>query len=133
RFSRVRLAPVVAAGAIAVLCIASPLPMSASTTQSASVTLRGVRPFPDKTVVATVRMHPAGAAAGANWFTITAWQGAGPGDGGLVIANLHPVGPGVYRADRPVPVYGQWKTLLRLQKGTEVQVIPIYMPYDPAI
>jgi hypothetical protein len=78
-------------------------------------------------------MHPAEAAEDANWFTITSWQGAGSGDGGLVIANLRPIGPGLYRADRPVPVYGQWKTLLRLQKGTEVQVVPIYMPYDPAI
>ncbi len=130
---RIPVAAAVAAGVVAAFCIGFPLPMTADAGQSATVSLREVRPFPHKTAVATVRMHPAEAAEDANWFTITSWQGAGPGDGGLVIANLRPIGPGLYRADGPVPVYGQWKTLLRLQKGTEVQVVPIYMPYDPAI
>ena len=130
---RVPAAAAVAAGAVAVFCIVFPLPMSANVSQSATVTLQVVRPDPDEMVVPTVRLHPADAATGANWFTVTSWQGARTTDGGLVIANLLPVGQGVYRADRPVPVYGEWKTLVRLQKGSEVQVVPIYMPYDPGI
>jgi len=130
---RIPVAAAVAAGVAAAFCIGFPLPMTANADQSVTVSLRQVRPFPAKTVDVTVRMHPADAATGANWFTVTSWQGAGPHDGGLVIANLRPVGPGMYRADRPVPVYGNWKTLLRLQKGSEVQVVPIFMPYDPAI
>jgi len=130
---RVPVAVAVTAGVVAAFCIGYPLPMTANAGQSATLSLREVTPFPNRTVLPTVRMHPADAATDANWFTVTSWQGAGPGDGGLVISNLRPTSPGVYRADRPVPVYGQWKTLLRLQKGTEVQVVPIYMPYDPAI
>ena len=41
--------------------------------------------------------------------------------------------PGTYRADGPVPVSGEWKALVRLQKGTAVAAMPIYMPDDPAI
>ena len=133
RSVRIPLAAGVAAGAVAILCIGFPLPMSANTSQSATLSLRQVAPNPDRTVLATVQLHPADAAEHANWFTITSWQGARGIDGGLVIANLRPAGPGRYVADRPVPVYGEWKTLLRLQKGSEVQVVPIYMPYDPAI
>ena len=133
RFARIPVAAVVGAWAIALFCIAYPLPMTAHPDQRASVSLRTVHPSPGHTALATVRVDPADVAAGADWFTITSWQGAGPGDGGLVIANMRPVGPGVYRADRPVPVDGQWKTILRLQAGRAVQVVPVYLPSDPAI
>src|SRR5205823_680608 len=109
---------VIAAGVVALACVAIPLPMTAKPQDTATVTLRTVHPVPDETVLATVQLHPADAAEDAEWFTITSWQGAGPGDGGLVIANMLPMGAGSYRADRPVPVSGDWKTLLRLQKGT---------------
>src|SRR5205085_9401420 len=117
RRARIRPAAAIAAAAVAMTCIGFPLPMTASADQSATVSLDQVRPFPQRTVVPPVTVHPGDAAAGANWFTVTSWQGARTTSGGLVIANLLPVGPGVYRADRPVPVYGQWKTLLRLQRG----------------
>jgi hypothetical protein len=78
-------------------------------------------------------MHPADAAVDARWFNVTAWQGERNGDGGLVIADLHEVGPGVYRTNEMVPVFGEWKTLLRLHTGRSLQVVPIYMPADPVI
>jgi hypothetical protein len=82
---------------------------------------------------ADVKVDPPDAAAHADWFTVTAWQGARHGDGGLVIRTLHRTGPGVYRTDGTFPVYGQWKALLRLAKGSSVEVAPIYLPADPAI
>jgi len=133
RHARVPVGAVVAASALALLCIGYPLPMTAATADTATVSLRTVQRSPNHTVLATVRLRPSDAAAGANWFTITSWQGAGTGDGGLVIADVRRLGPGLYRADRPVPVDGQWKTILRLQTGTEVQVVPIFMPLDQAI
>jgi len=133
RRARIPVAAIVGAWAVALFCIAYPLPMTANTSQRATVSLHTTHRFPTHTVLATVRLHPADAASGANWFTITSWQGAGPGDGGLVIADMRPVGPGVYRTDRAVPVDGQWKTILRLQVGNALQVVPIFMPEDPAI
>jgi hypothetical protein len=33
----------------------------------------------------------------------------------------------------PVPIYGEWKTLIRLHDGAAITAVPIYMPRDPAI
>ena len=49
-------------------------------------------------VEATVRIDPPDAAAGAEWFDVTAWQG-----GGLVVDPLKRTGPGVYRTHRADP------------------------------
>jgi hypothetical protein len=80
-------------------------------------------------VVATARLSPPDAAEGARWFTITAWQG-----GGAIVAPMRRIGPGLYQATRPVPVWGpKWKATLRLQRGRAVLGLPIYMPEDSAI
>ena len=88
---------------------------------------------PGGRVHVTVHLHPADAARDARWFNVTAWQGARTGNGGLVIKQLHEVGPGVYRTDGTVPVFGEWKALLRLHKGRSLMALPIYLPADPAI
>ncbi|HEV7886745.1 MAG TPA: hypothetical protein VGO92_04240, partial [Acidimicrobiales bacterium] len=82
---------------------------------------------------ADVRLSPPDAADDADWFNVTAWQGARTGDGGLVIVPLHKVGPGHWQTDRTFPVTGEWKALLRLARGRVVEVAPIYLPADPAI
>jgi hypothetical protein len=51
-----------------------------------------------------------------------------------VVAPMRRVGPGLYRATRPVPVWGpKWKSTLRLQRGRAVLGMPVYMPADSAI
>ena len=79
-------------------------------------------------VEATVRMDPPDAAADAEWFDVTAWQG-----GGLVVAPLQRTGPGVYRSTEPIPVYGNWKAMIRLHDGNSLTALPIYLPRDEAI
>jgi hypothetical protein len=79
-------------------------------------------------VEATVRMDPPDAAANAEWFDVTAWQG-----GGLVVAPLRRTGPGVYRSTEPIPVYGNWKAMIRLHDGSSLTALPIYLPRDEAI
>ena len=79
-------------------------------------------------VNATVRMDPPDAAADAEWFDVTAWQG-----GGLVVAPLRRTGPGVYRSTEPIPVYGNWKAMIRLHDGNSLTALPIYLPRDEAI
>jgi hypothetical protein len=79
-------------------------------------------------VAATVRIDPPRAALDPAWFNVTAWQG-----GGLVVDELAPRGRGIYRTREPIPVHGDWKATIRLQRGHEVLGLPIYMPSDAAI
>jgi hypothetical protein len=94
----------------------------------AHVALRNLRSPPQREASAKVRIDPAKAAQDPAWLNITAWQG-----GGLVIDKLEPEGGGVYRTTEPIPVSGDWKATIRLQRGHEVLGLPIYMPGDPAI
>ena len=91
----------------------------------ASVALREVSPAPDRTVEATVRIDPPSAARDADWLTAMAWQG-----GGLKINRLRQVAPGVWRTTAPLPVHGDWKTLVRLHRDRSIVALPIYLPKD---
>jgi hypothetical protein len=73
-----------------------------------------------------VSQHP-------DWVTILSWQGRMNNQRGLVIDRLDRVGPGHYRSTQPVPVWGSWKTLLRVQDGYTMTGVPIYEPADDAI
>ena len=84
---------------------------------------------PQRTVNATVTLTPRDAADKANWLTITSWQG----DGQLITDRLERVAQGVYRSTQPVPVYGEWKTMVRLHVGNSIAGLPIYAPEDRAI
>ena len=95
---------------------------------SATVTLTDEQPAPKREVTAQVRIDPASAAEDANWVQMTSWQG-----GGRVVDRLERTGPGTYESTKPVPVYGDWKTTLRLHDGNALLGIPVYMPADPAI
>ena len=67
------------------------------------------------------------------WVTILAWQGGLANDRGLVIDKLERLEPGHYRSTRPIPVWGSWKTLMRVQDGTTMAAAPIFLPDDPGI
>jgi hypothetical protein len=117
------------AGAAIVFCLAFPLPMNAGSPASATVTLTPVGGGPLHSAYATVRLTPANAADGADWFNVTAWQGHAK----LVLQRLQRRGPGVYATTRPIPLFGSWKAMLRLAKGRDVSAVPLYMPADAAI
>jgi hypothetical protein len=124
----------VAAAVAAAILVVLAVPLTAGThAYRADLTLDPPLGLPGGNVHVTLRLHPADAAKNANWFNVTAWQGRRQGQGGLVIAPLHEVRPGVYQTDRTVPVFGQWKTLVRLHTGRSLVALPIYMPADPAI
>jgi hypothetical protein len=114
----------VALGGLAVLVgLVLPLPRHAGNVQAAiHVVGRG------DTAVVHVTLTPANAAAHARWFQTIAWQG-----GGMVVAEMHREGPGRYVSDKPVPVTGHWKTLVRLHTGDQMMSAPVWMPADPAI
>ncbi|MDX6681016.1 MAG: hypothetical protein QOG94_1055, partial [Solirubrobacteraceae bacterium] len=95
---------------------------------SAKVTLTDVDGGPRRTAIVTARLDPPAAADDATWLTATAWQG-----GGLVVDRLREIRPGVYRSTKPVPLYGDWKTLIRMLDGSSLSGLPIYAPVDRAI
>jgi len=122
----------VAAGAsllVVAAVVAFLLPTSAPIEARAQIALRTVHAGADRTVAATVRFDPPSAVADANWLTITAWQGGGR----LVVDHLRALGDGVYATTEPIPVSGDWKAMIRLQRGRDLAAIPVAMPADAAI
>ena len=62
-------------------------------------------------------------------MNVTAWQGGRT----RVLDPLEKVGPDVYRTTKPIPVYGSWKSTLRMQQGDALISMPIFLPKDAAI
>ncbi len=94
----------------------------------AQVALTEVTPAPERSVRATVRLDPPDAADGAEWLRTISWQG-----GSFESEPLKEVGDGVYRSAGPIPVYGDWKSAIRLARGAELGGVPIFLPRDDAI
>jgi hypothetical protein len=115
------------AGALAIFAIVGfALAKPAQEGITARVTLADAGPG---RVVPTIRLSPPSAAQGAEFINVTAWQG-----GGLVLEPLEPAGPpGTYSTADPVPVGGDWKTLVRVSRGNTLSAMPLYLPNDPAI
>ena len=120
------LAPAAAAVFVGLFVFA--LQVNAGPKTTAEVTVREVVPPPEREVELRVRLDPPDAADDAEWINATAWQG-----GGSVVEELREVGPGLYETTAPIPVYGNWKSTLRLHKGRQVAGLPVFMPADEAI
>jgi len=124
--------PVIAGAALGLAGIAAVFVYGLDTTPATgvrgSVALKKMTAPPNRTVQATVRIDPPGAARDADWLSAIAWQG-----GGLVVDRLDHVGPGVWRTTKPLPVHGKWKTLIRLHSRRSLIGLPIYLPEDRAI
>ena len=120
--------PAALAAGVIVACIAFPLPKGGGEPATAAISLRTVAAAPNRTVEATVRVRPADAANNTEWMTATSWQG-----GGLIVNRMRRVAPGVYRTTHALPIYGNWKTLIRLSTGRALRAVPVYLPADPQI
>jgi hypothetical protein len=68
-----------------------------------------------------------------NWVSVLGWQGGLANQRGIFIDHLEKVGPGHYRSTAPMPVSGEWKTLLRVHDGHTLTAVPIYLHGDPGI
>lgn len=121
------------AGAVAVAAIAYPSWTTGAPGARAEIALEEVAAGEERAVHATITTEPRDLAEGAEWFTVTAWQGAGGEQATSFVDHLERVDEGVYRTTRPVPVHGGWKASVRLHKGRVLAAAPIYMPEDPAI
>ena len=118
------VAALVGAGVALVAVLAYPLPRNVGSVDAVVRTevVGGDQAFVE------VTLDPPGAADGATAFAVTSWQG-----GGRVTAFFDEVGPGRYRSEKAVPVTGEWKTVVSLQRGSEVMAAPVYLPADPSI
>ena len=128
RLSRADRRAALVAGLAVMAVIAWALPMSTSGPERAQVALKDIESGPDRTVAATIRIEPRDSVKDPEFMNVTAWQG-----GGSVIDPLEKVGDGVYRTTKPIPVYGGWKSTLRIQQGDSLISMPLYMPRDEAI
>jgi hypothetical protein len=119
-----------ATGAIGVVAILGyTLPMTGPDEKiTATVQTTDVKPAPNREISAKVKISPASASDDAEWVNVTGWQG-----GGSVMDPLKKTGPGTFETTKSIPVYGSWKTTLRLHKNREVLGLPIFMPADTAI
>lgn len=88
--------------------------------------------MPDKPeAIAKVEVSPANLIdPHPTYVAILAWQGGGEG---VVVDRLHRTGPNTWESTKPVPTYGNWKTLLRVQDGRTMTAVPIYMAHDRAL
>jgi hypothetical protein len=102
---------------------------------NATISLTDLPSEPGQRMVsADVRVAPKDLiSADPEWVTILAWQGGIANDRGLAIDKLEKVGDGHYRSTQPIPVWGSWKTLLRVQDGHTMTGVPIFLPADPGI
>jgi hypothetical protein len=105
------------------------VPRSADPGVSATVSLERVATGAEPTAYVTVKLQPADAAEGARWFEAMAWQG-----GGFVTHGMVKVANGTYRSTDPLPMYGTWKSMIRLHQGQRDLVsMWVYAPEDREI
>ena len=128
RFTVPRLAPAAMAVIAIAVVVGYGLQMQPERGVSAQIAAVETRGGPEREVALTVRVSPSEAADDYNWFQAIAWQG-----GGFVQDRLVRVGDGAYRTTKPLPAYGDWKTIVRLHRDDSLLSVPAYMPRDPGI
>jgi hypothetical protein len=119
---------IVALGGLAVLAsLVIPFPRAGGDGATAAIRLERTG---GENALVHVTLDPPSAANDAHWFQVTTWQG-----GDLVLAEMKHEGdtPGAYVSDKPVPVDGPGKTLIRLHRGSRMVAIPVHMPADAEI
>lgn len=121
-----RPVPALAAGLAGLILVGTVLALLPRNVGNVNATIR-LTPVGQQATVA-VDLQPTDAARDATAFGVVSWQG-----GGRVSAKLNEVAPGRYVSDRPVPISGDWKTMVGLQRRDEVMAAPVYLRADPEI
>jgi hypothetical protein len=129
RLPRPAVARAVLVGSLVVIaaCVTNGLLATVPDRLEATFEIEDVTSDP-RTANITVALDPADALDDPAWVQITSWQGQG-----LVVTALEETGEGEYRTTEPVPLHGDWKTLLRVHDGRMLSAVPIYLPEDAAI
>jgi hypothetical protein len=122
-----RTTRLLAAGAAAAFLIAGANALIHSERSGVHATV-ALRPAGDGHAFVTAKFDPPSAAQDAEWVDALAWQGDG-----LVVDHLKHVGGGTWTTTKPLPLTGDWKTMLRVHKGRSLLSAGLYLPADPAI
>ena len=119
-------------GSVLVTAIAVGNGLHATVPKNASATFQvtavGTQSAPE--ITASVELTPGLVDDHPTWVQITAWQGGGEG---VVTDRLKRTGDNTWESTKPVPIGGNWKTLLRVQDGRMLTAVPIYLPADEAL
>ncbi|MET7279611.1 hypothetical protein ABZS29_15350 [Kribbella sp. NPDC005582] len=120
-------------GAIGLVAVVATIffcvPRAAEPGVTGTVSLERVATGAEPTAYVTVKLDPATAADDARWFEALAWQG-----GGMVLQPMKKIADGTYRSEGVVPMYGKWKSMVRLHSGARnLTALWIYAPEDAAI
>jgi hypothetical protein len=100
----------------------------------ANISLQQVGMPDQPEVIAKVQLEPADLIdADPTYVAILSWQGGSDGERGVISDRLRRTGPNTWESTKPMPVYGNWKTLLRLQDGRMLAAVPIFLPADEAL
>ena len=123
---RVPTGALVVAALAVVVALALPMPRRVGDV-TAAMTLA---PASGERATVHVTLDPPDAADGNKWFQATSWQG-----GELVLAEMEPVAgsPGQFVSDRPIPLSGQGKALVRLHRDDQMMAVAVRLPADPEI
>jgi hypothetical protein len=98
---------------------------------TASITTTQVGTDAEPTIMAKVSVQPADLIDDhPTWVQLTAWQGGTDDTKGVVTHRLKRTGENTWESTQPVPVGGNWKTLLRVQDGRMLTAVPVFMPED---
>ncbi|WP_445152498.1 hypothetical protein [Baekduia sp. Peel2402] len=119
-----------AAGATLVVLGANALWVSNPSNLVADVTLTPASSSgAERSAVVTAKFSDGGKLVrDAEMRTVLAWQG-----GKRVVRHLDEIAPGVYRTDGAIPLYGDFKTNLRIQSGRALISLPLHLPREPSI
>jgi hypothetical protein len=115
------------AAAAVLVALAVPLPRTGGDGTRAALVPRAAGA---RAVDLAVRLDPPDAANNAQWFEVLSWQGRTPGRT-RQIARLRETGRGRFVADGAIPVGGNWKSILRLARGSHLMGLPVYLPPSP--
>lgn len=120
---------VIVVGSVLVLsgAVANGLHATVPANGSATFALTQVGTIEEPEVMAQVEISDGVIDGDPTWVQITAWQGGGEG---VVTDRLRRTGDNTYVSTKPMPVGGNWKTLLRVQDGRTLAAVPIFLPYD---
>ena len=127
------VARVIVVGTILVIgaAVANGLYATVPKDASASITTTQVGTKAEPEIMAKVSVQPADLIdENPTWVQLTAWQGGTDDRKGVVTHRMKRTGENTWESTQPVPVGGNWKTLLRVQDGRMLTAVPIYMPAD---
>ena len=130
RVSR-RVASAIVLSTVAAIALSTANGLHATVPENATATVDLIEVgMPGKPeVIAKVRLSPAGLVdENPAWVQILSWQG-----GDVVSDRLRRTGPDTWESTKPMPVYGNWKTLLRLHDDRMLAAAPIFMAADEAL